>query len=647
MPHLTLSSKVHRISHSFLILNLIIAFIFMRLPNFVHLPILRFIIYLSFFIGFIFSTFSCFKLNKKITFGILIFIFFIFLHAFIQYFLPSFQSGIAFQNYILQETFTSSFAIAQTRLFLLFPILLIFPVLSLYLEGLQSDKRDYIIKLIFLILLLAIFFNDIIIIIQHFWNFKFLWEGSGTSIDSHRPPGLFSDSGESGAVYSLAYGSIFFLPSLFNSKSDLYLQKNITRLLILLIFILTTGTGFLINSRIYFFSFTIISVIFLLSQCFQLKRIKSVITGTCFVLLGISYYLYHSQIEQRIFSIFKKLYAIKGDFFTKYAHIDFARANHLRVMWHAIKEHFWTGTGVGSFHQNLYSYYSLFSPKDTMTVDLPTNIFLQLTSELGPVGLGIIIFVIISLSRKAFIFVKNRKKTESQLLSLISLSVFLIIPFLCIFFIGYNLIFPSITILILLTILSEDKIILKSLNILTYSGSLYLLLVCVFFLNHMPRVPEFRWKENHQPQIPMDAYKLPQPDGHKDSGKLYFSEFIRKIFPIKMQDDLNQKTNGRWLHFNNELLLTKNSVRIYIPHLTSFPRIVDINYISADTKTSLKKSVEVKKPGWIDLQVPQESAFKDCYSNISESHFCSYKLQIDKNLFSSVLFYIEDTSFNI
>ncbi|MES2615562.1 MAG: hypothetical protein V4591_09115, partial [Bdellovibrionota bacterium] len=196
-------NKVHVLSHLFLFLNLTIALLGMRLPDILNLPMLRFFIYFLFALGFLVSLVSCLKLKPVLTIGLCLFSGSIFFHAFVIFFLPSFRPGIAFQNYVLQNTFSSYFAISQTRLYMMYPVLFLFPVLSLYLEGFTSNYKHYYARKLILIFLSCMFINNIVVFIQGLWDIHFLAQGSMTSIDANRTPGLFLDSGESGVMYSL------------------------------------------------------------------------------------------------------------------------------------------------------------------------------------------------------------------------------------------------------------------------------------------------------------------------------------------------------------------------------------------------------------------------------------------------------------
>src|SRR4051812_23160605 len=105
------SSEVHRLSHLFLFLNLTLALVGERLPALIHLPVLRFVIYLLFLTGAVLGFVSCLRLKPFLSLSLFAFIFSVFFHAAVQFYLPSFRPGVAFQNYTYQGLITSSFAL--------------------------------------------------------------------------------------------------------------------------------------------------------------------------------------------------------------------------------------------------------------------------------------------------------------------------------------------------------------------------------------------------------------------------------------------------------------------------------------------------------------------------------------------------------
>ena len=121
------SNKIHILSHFLLLLNLFLAMTSMRLGDLLNFPAMRFEIYFLFLLGSFFGFLSCCLLNKKMTCSILLFFIAIFLHAWCFFYQPSLKSGIAVQDYLLQNAFSANFAIKASLL----PPAIVLPSISL------------------------------------------------------------------------------------------------------------------------------------------------------------------------------------------------------------------------------------------------------------------------------------------------------------------------------------------------------------------------------------------------------------------------------------------------------------------------------------------------------------------------------------
>lgn len=628
----------HSVSHVLLFLNAIIAFIGIRLPDILDLSLLRFVFFFLFFLGFFAGLNSCLKLHKNLTLSLLFFIIAIFIHAFVYFYLPSFQSGIAFQNYVLQKTFVSNFAITQTRLYMMYPVLFVFPILSFYSHALNSKYTEKYISILGGILIFCSFLNLIVIFWQGLYSFSFMTEGSGSSIDHKRAPGLFLDSGESGVFCCLL--SSLILVYLFRGIS--FIQKS--PILFILPFFSFLACIF-VDSRIVYTLLVLILILFWTSKLFHL--IKYFLTKKNFA-NKIKYNPKFQTVFISISSIFIIffLYFQRQNLILRYEKIDQPRTYHLQVMWLAIKEHFFTGTGLGSFHGNLFYYYPKLGKTEKIPLDLPTNLYFGLISELGVVGLCLILFCFYCFYWKIKCSIQRKnnlnEKTEKIFTITIILPIIFLSSLIVCFLVGYNLTLPAIALTTLYCLMTTEPKILKYFTHLTLFGGIYLILISIYNVEHAPRVPLFRWAENGKPQVPVDVQALPQPEGKTQAKKLYFSELLKKIQNSPAMDLEDNLKNGVWLKFNNEFLLFRRDNKIFVPKYDHFPRTIEISFISSNNKKiSVEKKV-ISEKGWVTFEAPQDPELKNCYSQINKDHFCSYKIKIDKNIFSTDIFYIEN-----
>ena len=80
-------------------------------------------------------------------------------------------------------------------------------------------------------------------------------------------------------------------------------------------------------------------------------------------------------------------------------------------MWETIKENFFTGTGLGSFSANFQYQVNKLNLKNIIS-DIPTNTYFSLVSELGFVGL----ILIILFSYLFIYYIINYNKIDCQMI---------------------------------------------------------------------------------------------------------------------------------------------------------------------------------------------------------------------------------------
>ncbi len=643
--------KITNLSHILFLINFTVINLFIRLPDILTINILRFLLYFIFIIGFILGLVSTYKKYKTLTLSLLILIIMVVLHAFILFYQPSFKSGVSFQNYILQNNITADFAITQTRLYMLFFVLFIFPSLSFFSDILHNRIRDLFAKSFLIIIILSAILNSFVAILQGFANIHFLAQGSGTSVDANRPPGLLEDSGIAGLYFSLNFVLFFiaFFENKFSLKSKIYLAFLIA--VTLLAGIMNDSRGFYISSGI--------SILFYLSiNAYKLyinKKYKLLIfinTSAILVFGFILLILRKLQLQGFNRIINGMLHNnFSTDFLTFYNQFDEQRAGHLKIMLRSILDHFPIGTGLGSFAVNFFQYKK---PDEMTQLDVPSNFYFSIVSDLGLVGLLLLlitIFMLINFIRKLNIF--RILTNESLLIKNIYLKW--ILPPLLIYALISHLLsnattafFAAIAISagLVLTIEEKSKAQLLISSILNFCSLLFII-SCSYLIYSAPSIPNFRWKERNEPQFPQAVGELPHPEGITDTKRVYFSQIIRnKLSGINKLYKPELSEDGIWVAAKTEIILLKDQLRLYVhSELKNQPTYLTLKFYNQENQTEFLNLV-LNKSEWVNIKIPNDRKFASCLSKISINNYCYFKIEVAPawklSKLTEVGFYIEN-----
>jgi len=498
----------------------------MRLGDILNFPLLRFGILFLFALGAFWGMASCFFLNKKLTFSLLFFIAAIFFHAWCHFFQPSLRSGISVQDFLLQNGFSAYFLIAQTRLYLMYFVLFLFPAISFCHHALLSEQKSWYRGVFLGILFFTGGLNAAVAIVQAHHDIHFLSAGSYDSVATLHACGLLMDYGEAGVFFSSFFSFLIFYG--FEKK------QSVARVFLLLLFaVLVFFGGFSTQSR-NFYAAAILSCI-LCGVIFWVRKLPKFFLATA-SLFGFVSLLTMSFVSRH-----------------NYVKIDSVRYNHLRAMWAAAKENFWTGTGIGSFQENLFYYAQKLFPTVPVYSDISTNVYFQLLSELGVVGLLLIALL-------GVVFAKRLLKSRSQTAAGIAMAIS--------FFVGSQAVnagvaFLTAFVLALCLAYEKGSFFRKTLNV----SSFYLLGVCLFLFCTSPVVPLFRWNQTGRTQVPLSVGTLPQPEGRQEGqNHVYFSELVKKYFGKNQVSAPAGISDGLWMKFGTEILLFRQNTSIYIPN---------------------------------------------------------------------------------
>ncbi len=651
---------MNRLSHYFFILNLYFSFLFIRYPDMISMPILRFAIYFSFSIGFFLGLISCFFQYKKLTISLIIFICSIIIHAFANFYQPSLKLGTSIQNYILQGNITSDFEMTQTRLYIMFFVFFLFPSISFFSSLFKTNKFDNYTKVIFNSLLFCLILNCITAIYQGIWNIRFLAQGSGTSVAANRPPGLLDDSGVASSFFAIM--SSILISLIFDKKINLK-YKTIFSVL----FILNFLSGIMNNSRSFYiglFFSTLIFFLFKILDYNQNKRFKlliSFILSSAFIIVIINFISKYKNISglNRLKDLSHAL-QMNGSFFNRYSIIDDQRSAHLQIMWETIKENFYTGTGVGSFASNFYYQYNKMKFNQNISLDIPTNSYFSIVAELGIVGLLLILFIL-------FLYISYIIKEKNNPIFFNNIYILIItrtipiwggIPFLILAFISYMFYIPAISYLAclilapcLVAFLESKKSNEKIVSFFFLILSAYLLTISSYLAASAPPVPFFRWDKRGTPQIPLPVGSLPQPQGQTESEKLYFSNLINQIFGgSSMLFRPGGASEGQWFKPKTDFLAHLHDYRIFVgPENRQFPIEIAITFYSKNGVIK-NSNFTVHYASWLHFSIPKEKEFESCFHDVSQSRFCYYHVSVsppwEPTLLKSIGFYIENKYIN-
>jgi O-Antigen ligase len=651
---------MNRLSHYLFILNLYFSFLFIRFPDIISMPILRFGIYFSFFFGFFFGLISCFSQYRKLTISLIIFICSIIIHAFANFYQPSLKLGISIQNYILQGNITSDFEMTQTRLYIMFFVFFLFPSISFFSSLFNSNKFDKYTKTIFFSLLFCFILNCLTTIYQGYWDLRFLTQGSGTSVEANRAPGLLDNSGVASNFFAIM-GSIL-ISLIFNKKVNTKYKCIIFGL-----FIVNLFSGIMNNSRSFYigiFGSILILFLFKVSDYVQNKRYKllfSFVLLSSFIILIINFISKYKEISglTRLQSVFHAI-RIDASFFSRYSLIDEQRSAHLQIMWETIKEHFYTGTGIGSFASNFYYQLSILKFGSLINLDIPTNTYFSIISELGIVGLFLILFCLFLF---IFYIIKEKNNTvfSNNIYNLTIARVIPIwggIPFLILALVSYMFYIPSISYIAclilapcLVTFLKSKKSNEKIVSLFLLVLSAYLIVVAVHLALTAPPVPFFQWNKRGTPQIPMPIGTLPQPQGQTEKEKLYFSNLLNQIFGTNgALFKPEGASEGQWFKPKTDLLIFQPKYRIYVgSDKRDFPIKIAITFYAKNGASQYSNFI-VHRASWVYFSIPKQKEFESCFHDVSSSAFCYYHVSVspswEPSFLKSIGFYIENKYIN-
>lgn len=646
---------INDISHYFFIINLYLSFIFIRFPDIFSASIFRFFIYFIFIIGFIVGLISCFIRNKKITISLFLFICAIIIHAFSIYYQPSLRPNISIQNYVLQNNITSDFLMTQARLYMIFIVCFIFPAISFFSDFFEKKKFNKYIKILFISYLICFILNSFVSMYQSLVDIQFFAKGNGTSVNSSRSSGLLDDSGVASCFFAITISVM--IPTFF--RKEIILKYKILTF-ILIIFCLLSGL--LNNSRSFivgivgtFIIFSIYEIIVNIKNkefklLFKFFIFLTVNVSIIFVLLN---YKLNTAIT-RLNSFFNAI-LINRSFIGKYSLIDEQRSAHLQIMLESIKEKFFIGTGFGSFSYNFYYQINKdLSLKNTI-YDMPTNTFFSIISDLGIVGLLLILFFVFIYFNYIFKF-SYSNLIENNIFNLIVVRLFPIwagVIFFILALIGYMFYIPSMAYISCLIVapciivfIKKGKYYERFFYVFFLGLSSYLMIVVIYLAILAPKVPAFQWESRGVPQVPMPLGSLPQPQGQTEKNKIYFSNLIYKFLGDNLLFKPDGAFDGQWFKSETEFLLNHANYRIYIgPETRNFPIEVSIVFHSKNGDIKQDKYI-VTKASWLYYSTPRQIEFENCFNNITSGLFCYYYVSVKPawkpSIFKSIGFYIEN-----
>ena len=645
--------KIYKISNYFLLLNIALAFLFIRIPYIIHIPSLKFFILGCFFLGFIFGLYYCIIEYTKFSLSLLLLFLCIFLHAFCNFYQPSLRSAISIQNYAFTNIITSDFLFTQTRLYLMYFILFIFPVATFFNSQKEYLNNKYL-NFFFIEFFIIIILNSIVSIYQSTVNIHFLAEESLTSIEAFRAPALLDDSGVASfffAIFSGTFLSFFFLVK--SSKFTKYTH--------FILFLLTAISGILNNSRSFYLGIlAIIFFIFIINLIYYIKNfnfrsfIKITIAYSLITLISYLFYTFSSTTS--IIRIKHFIHNNTNDlnFNSLYSALDFERFKHLKILLENLKDHIYTGTGIGSF----LGYIDFYAKKlnfPNVIPDVPTNLPFALLSELGIiVGGSILLITTITFIIGVNFILKNIEYSQinkTKLNIILNFSIIASIPFFVLSLTSYMLFVPSLA-FIACFFLSSPILILnknqqqKFFAILSYLFlilSVYLISICFYLGYTSPPIPQFKWLERGIPQFPVTLGQLPQTIGETNRKRTYFSSILSPSQYLFVPANAEQ---GRWLKENTEILLKFKNLRIYIgPDTRHFPVTIKAIFYSKNGFSS-SKIYNINEAGWVYLSLPDNLENKSCLENIDEHSFCYVRVNVSPswkpNFLNSIGFYLED-----
>lgn len=542
-------------------------------------------------------------------------------HAFVIFNQPSFASGISFKNsYVLADFDSSPWVISSNLSFNFANLYLnnffkfLFPALAII--SLSQKHQIIIFKWIRFAFIVGFLANSALATYQGIVELTFWAEGSGTAVAAGRAPAFLEASGSSSVYFATMVVAIFWNLVFAKSTYSAFWSG-------VLLVIGFTG-GVFAGGRVFFSSCLVSMSIGLILSIFQSLKTRdrrrffflTAISGVG-VIIFLHLFLIHPFPDSKVITdsvktiLYKKLSVWKA-----LETIDELRFGHVIVMWRAFTDHFWTGTGLGSTLANVYTYgYHLKIPK--LLNDFPSCFYLQLMSELGIVGLILVILIIRIWLKQIFILGGNNIEIETSDLDYSKL-LYWLIPTACgattsllvSFLIGVHFVYSIISIIAtlalaiaLLMMHNQPKILIESSIFVRFWRYIIPAMIAYLFLIGSvqaltpPRIPAFRWLEREIPQIP---YHL--------KGEM-------------------EGRSGYWLTGGSEILLKSQLTNLYILHPdNSFPVKVKLELINTSAKKIQVKHFTLSHRQGITFELPNTMT-KECLISVTPNHFCSLRVK--------------------
>jgi hypothetical protein len=278
--------------------------------------------------------------------------------------------------------------------------------------------------------------NVTIALLQGFYDLNFMAVGSGSAVSVGRAAALFEDSGASTVIFAAALS--FAIGKLLISPAPLHF---VVVILIAIAGYQTGGRTFFVSS---FVGSLAAALIFLWGIILHRRRLWSQrIVLTSLVVLALLAFIF-SKIPPSVIAVFSRFYTgmSAGDNFMEILannlwETDRVRATSLRVMSLAAKDHYWDGTGFGTYQ----SYFREYFPEVVRIwsqgydwVDLPSALYAMVPAELGVINSYLILIFIAfwAVARISCLFTKDILPVMAAIVSV-----------LCSFWFGVHLIFQS------------------------------------------------------------------------------------------------------------------------------------------------------------------------------------------------------------
>ena len=537
-------------------------------------------------------------------------------HSFCNLYWPSLRPGVPIQDYLLADEVSSNYSFDQAKIYWRHMALVLLSstaAASAYAEVGALGRRRC---LWFLAAVALLAFT--VVGIQSYFSLSFLSAGSGSAMGNSRAPGLLEDSGASTVYYAALVSGMIYL-GLFGPFAPgprfLLVTAAIAGAL------LAKGTG----GRIFFVSIGASGLIGLgLAAAGLLLRIhrrhsllqQISILGASALLIGIGFKT--SPQLRKVWSAFELPQSISKDglwtWFIQVSHrIDPIRSVHMKVMLRTFAKHPWFGTGLGSFHSNYFEHLSwALSTGGSRYPDPPASLYLMIVSELGLVGVAIILTGLGMLTYVSIAMLKSApdSSTSTKAQAAWNCAGIGVLVSLCIsFVIGSHLLFLSassaLALGIFAVVLSKNMPkFRRSWAVATFFSCTALLLThCLILFLSAPRVPQFRWAARGKAQVPLSL-----------------------TVPISTQG-----FKGTWLSSGAEVLYDGRPVRIFVEMPPEYyPLTIAGTFVGPSGDELARKKFVVEEydlhQPWrtFDLSVAGGEA---CAELVGPEHFCSVRIE--------------------